>query len=204
MDRKIAQVLLITIVVLTAFSCGEKKETSGQQKASKKFDSLLEESEKLLHPPPLPTETVRTTSQPSSTQKPSKTREAPQVLQMLPQVNVARWAGLSFQKLDHELGDLSATSPPTIRYYGICDRIVFRFANTTPGARLREIVCHRDKQYEIGEALTSLGIVVIKKRAVVQPSSIESTCANEGIARIVSTRAASNDSLTKRIVISYK
>lgn len=204
MNNMIASVLIIAIVAFTSFSCGEKRETSGQQKASKKFDSLLEESEKLLYPPAMPPETVRLTAQTSSTREPTKSPEAPQVPQLLPQVNVARWAGLSFQKLDHELGDLSATSPPTIRYYGICDKIVFRFANSTPGARLREIVCHLDKPYEIGEALTSIGIVVIKKRAVVQSSSMESTCANEGIARIISTLAASNDSLTKRIVISYK
>ena len=197
---------IVLIIILFLPSCSLKKESQQIQINTKKQDSLLEKAERLLRQDSLASlqnvPAVRAEAKRSTVQE--EKNEAPRLPETPPQVDVAVWSGMTFQRLDHLLSELSRTNPPSIQYYGICNKIVFTFADNRPAAKLKEITCFLDNAYKIRTALEVLGFAVVKEENIKTNTYVESAVSNQGIKRVRSMLFTPKDLTTKKIIVTYE
>lgn len=200
---------LALIALLIAAGCGNRKGSAPEQNSLQaRKESLMQKSEEVLRQETPRDTAVRAPGKESgaaAAKEPAEkpTEEVPRLMESHPRVDVTLWAGLTWEKLDRILGEFSLTTPPSVRYYGICDKIVFGFDNGSPKARLRSITCTLDNDYRVREALPLLGIALVREDAVNGKEYVESTFGNERIARVRSF-ISGPEMKTKRIVITYK
>ncbi len=198
------------------FACSEKKESSPSQLKSVKsdesfrHDSLIERAEKVLKQETVVRDTI-TKSKSQAQRSDVKKDEAPRVPETLPRVDVTLWSGMTMKKLDRLFAEFTLTIPPSIQYYGICERITFTFTDNTPpkgmnpqNSKLKEISCYLDRSYPITEALQAIGIAVVKEQSSRAKGFVESSFSNQNIARVRSIITSPTDSTTKKIIITYK
>lgn len=215
----VAQLLLCGCIVW--FACSEKKGSSPSQLKSVKsedrgssrsfrHDSLIEKAEKVLKQEDRVHDTI-TKSKPQMQTSGVKKEEVPHIPETLPRVDVTLWSEMTMKKLDRLFAEFSLTAPPSIQYYGICERITFAFTNNTPpkgmnpqNSKLKEISCYLDRSYPITEALQALGIAVVKEQSSRAKGFVESSFSNQNIARVRSIITSPTDSITKKIIITYK
>ncbi len=204
---------LALAALLLAPACGTRKGSAPEQNSMQaRKDSLMQKSEQVLRQEaprdtsaPAPAGTSEPAPGTSAAKQPvdKGTDEVPRLPESLPRVDVTLWAGMTWEKLDRLLGEFSLTTPPSIRYYGICDKIVFGFDRESPKAKLRSITCQLGQEYWVREALPLLGIALVKEAAVNGKEYVESTFGNEGIARVRSF-ISGPELKTRRILITYK
>jgi hypothetical protein len=188
---------------MLATGCGKKEAAPEQLPSQARKDSLMQKSEQVLRAETEPDSVPRKPAPEAATNQREKPAEAPRLPETLPRVDVTLWAGMTYEKLDRLLGEFSLTTPPSIRYYGICDKIVFGMSDATPKGKLRSVTCYLDNSYRVRDALPLLGIAVVKEDAVNGKEYVESTFGNEKITQVRSF-ITGPDLNTKRIVITYK